>query len=297
MASPQLERANEMWRSMFPTDEDAGVDDFRAAYENFLAQFPLADDLKVEEVAAGGVPALWVRIEGAPSERTILYLHGGGYMIGTARGYREMTSRFARAAGAQALVVDYRLAPEHPFPTAVDDATAGYRWLLGQGVAPGQVVVAGDSAGAGLALATLVALRDAGDPLPAAGVLLSPWVDMEASGDSITTKDEVDPIVHKDVLLGMAEAYLAGQDPRAPLASPLHAEMAGLPPLLIQVGTHETLLDDAVRVADRARAAGVDVSLEAVEEMPHVWHVFASFLPEAQDAIERAGEFIQKRTP
>jgi monoterpene epsilon-lactone hydrolase len=177
----------------------------------------------------------------------------------------------------------------------VDDARAAYRWLLGTGVDPASVVIAGDSAGGGLAVATLVAIRDAGDPLPAAGVCLSPWVDLEGIGESMTTKAEADPMVQRDELLGMAKAYLGGADPRTPLAAPLYADLSGLPPLLIQVGTAETLLDDATRLASRARAAGVDVTLEPWEDMIHVWQFMASMLPEGQEAIDRIGQFIRER--
>ena len=171
---------------------------------------------------------------------------------------------------------------------------AGWRWALAHGVDPRQSVIVGDSAGGGLALATLVALRDAGEPLPAAGVAMSPWVDLEGLGDSAATKAHLDPVVNPDALAGMGQAYLQGQDPRSPYASPLYAELAGLPPLLIQVGTHEVLLDDSVRFAWKAEAAGVDVTLEVEDEMVHVWQIFSSFLPEGKAAIERIGEFIRK---
>ena len=193
------------------------------------------------------------------------------------------------------LVTDYRLAPEHPHPAAVDDSVAAYRWMLAQGLKPARIAVAGDSAGGGLTVATLVAIRDAKLPVPAAGVCLSPWVDLEGIGESMTTKADVDPIVQKPGLLQMAAAYLGGKDPRTPLAAPLYADLSGLPPLLIQVGTAETLLDDASRLADRARKAGVTVIYEPWENMIHVWHLFASMLDEGQQAIDRIGEFVQKQ--
>jgi acetyl esterase/lipase len=193
------------------------------------------------------------------------------------------------------LVIDYRLAPEHPHPAAVDDAVAAYRWMLTQGLKPPRVAVAGDSAGGGLTVATLLAIRDAKLPLPAAGACLSPWVDLEGIGESMTTRAGVDPIVQKPGLLQMAAAYLAGKDPRTPLAAPLYADLSGLPPLLIQVGTAETLLDDASRLAERARKAGVTVSYEPWESMIHVWHLFAPMLDEGQQAIDRVGEFVRKQ--
>jgi acetyl esterase/lipase len=192
------------------------------------------------------------------------------------------------------LLIDYRLAPEHPHPAAVEDSTRAYRWLLETGSNPKRMAIAGDSAGGGLTVATLVALRDAGVPLPAAAVCLSPWVDLEGIGESMTTKAAVDPMVQREPLLRMASMYLAGQDPRTPLAAPLYADLRGLPPLLIQVGTAETLLDDSVRLAERARAAGVQVTLEPWEDMIHVWQAFAAMLPEGQQAIERIGEFLRQ---
>ena len=194
------------------------------------------------------------------------------------------------------LALNYRLAPEYPFPAAVDDALAGYRYLLDHGLKPARIAVAGDSAGGGLTVATLIAIRDAGLPLPAAGVCLSPWVDLEEKGESMTTRAKADPVVQREGLVGMAQAYLAGKDPRTPLASPLHADLKGLPPLLIQVGDAETLLDDSTRIAGRARAARVQVKLEVWPEMIHVWQLFASFLPEGQEAVEGIGKYIHQHT-
>jgi len=296
MASVEIERACTLWREMWPQKDEPTIEDYREAYEAFAAQFPVPNDVTTEAVDAGGVPALWVRTPRATSDRTIFYLHGGGYVIGTAAGYRELTSHLGRAADAQALVVDYRLAPEHPFPAAVDDAVAAYRWLLGTGVSPTSVVIAGDSAGGGLTVATLLALRDAGVPLPAAGVCISPWVDLACTGETMTTKADVDPVVQREGVSGMAEMYLGGQDPRTPLASPLYADLSGLPPLLIQVGTRETLLDDSIRLVARAEQAGIDVTFEIVDEAPHVWHVFSSFLPEGRDAIDQIASFTRKHT-
>jgi acetyl esterase/lipase len=203
----------------------------------------------------------------------------------------------SRAAAARVLLVDYRLAPEYPHPAAVQDATAAYRWLLAQGCKPGRLAIAGDSAGGGLTVATLVALRDAGTPLPAAGVCLSPWVDLEGVGESMRAKADLDPMVYHDGLLQMAALYLNGLDPRTPLAAPLYADLRGLPPLLIQVGTAETLLDDSVRLAARAREADVDVTLEPWDDMIHVFQAFAGVLPEGQQAVDRIGEFVRARCP
>ncbi len=293
MASPQLEAVIQMLQSL---GQPASVEEFRSAFEGLAAQLPLPGDVRCEPVNAGGVAGEWIVAPGAAEDRAILYLHGGGYVIGSVNTHREMISRLSRAAGARALGINYRLAPEYPFPAAVEDATAAYRWLLSQGLSPTRTVIAGDSAGGGLTLATLVALRDAGDPLPAAGICLSPWVDMEGIGESMTTKAAVDPLVQRDGLLSMAKLYLGGKDPRTPLAAPLYADLKGLPPLLIQVGERETLLDDSTRIAERAQAAGVSVTLEVWDGMIHVWQLFAAMLPEGQQAIERVGEFVRQHT-
>jgi epsilon-lactone hydrolase len=297
MASKELTRAIELHRSLFQEFAAAQTpDQFRSIYGRFQAQFPPPADVTFRPVNASGVPAEWAIPPGASAQRAILYLHGGGYVVGAPEGYREMVSNLARAAQAQALTIQYRLAPEHPHPAAVEDAVAAYRWLLGSGVEPGRIAFAGDSAGGGLTVATLVALRDRGERLPAAGVCICPWVDMEITGKSMETNAEADPLVKRDVVTNMAAAYLQGQDPRTPLASPLHADLKGLPPLLIQVGQAETLLDDASRLAERARMAGVDVTYEPWPDMIHVWQAFGSFLPEARQAIDRIGEFIKQRT-
>src|SRR5258708_782390 len=238
--------------------------------------FPVAADDKCEPVNAGGVKSEWVTAPGADAGRAVLYLHGGGYVIGSINTHRDLAARISTAAKARVLVIDYRLAPEHPFPAAVEDSVAAYRWMLAQGLKPSRISVAGDSAGGGLTIATLVAIRDAKLATPGAGVCLSPWTDLEGLGDSMKSKASVDPMVQKEALLEMAKHYLAG-----------------LPPLLIQVGTAETLLDDSTRIAERARKAGVKVTLEPWENMIHVFQVFAPMLDEGQQAIDKIGEFIR----
>jgi acetyl esterase/lipase len=295
MASEQLQTIIQAIRSA-PDLRGTPIEQRRAAFEAAVSIFKLPDDVKSEPVDAGGVPAEWIAAPGTDAERVIYYLHGGGYVLGSINSHRQMISRLSRASGARALAIDYRLAPEQPFPAAVEDATAAYRWLLSTGVDPARTVIAGDSAGGGLTVATLVALRDAGDPLPAAAVCLSPWVDMEAIGESMTTKAEADPGVGREVILDIAKAYLGSADPRTPLAAPLYADLKGLPPLLIQVGTAETLLDDSTRLAERARSAGVDVTLEPWDDMIHVWQSMAPILPEGQQAIDRIGEFVREHT-
>lgn len=293
MASPQLQMAIDAMKALVARPVNS-PQEMRAVFAE-LAVAP-APDVQCAPVNAGGVDAEWITAPGAAQDRFVLYLHGGGYVIGSIKTHRDLMARVSRAAKARVLGLNYRLAPEHPFPAAVDDAVSGYRWLLAQGAKPSRIAIAGDSAGGGLAAATLVAIRDAKLPAPAAAALLSPWVDLEGIGESMTTRVNVDPVVRKEGLLGMAQAYLQGQNARAPLAAPLYADLRGLPPLLIQVGDAETLLDDSKRLDARAKAAGVSTKLEVWPEMIHVWQLFASFLPEGQQAIDVIGKFVIERT-
>jgi acetyl esterase/lipase len=293
MSQQQLDTLIQMMKAQ-PFLENPTLPQQRAGFEQIGAMLPVEADIKHEPVTAGGIKSEWVSAPDADTGRAILYLHGGGYVIGSINTHRGLAGRLSRAAKARVLVIDYRLAPEHPFPAAVDDSVAAYRWMLAQGLKPSRIAVAGDSAGGGLTAATLVAIRDAKLPVPAAGALLSPWVDMEGIGESMTINDSHDPMVHKDGLVAMAKAYLGGKDPRTPLAAPLYADLAGLPPLLIQVGTAETLLDDASRFAERAKKAGVNVTYEPWQNMIHVWQLFAPMLDEGQQAIEKIGAFVRK---
>ena len=278
-----------------PRDADLSVHELRAGLENFATTIPVPEGTRCVPVVAGAVPGEWVAGPGAGDHAILLYLHGGSYVLGSIATHRSLVARLSAACGATALLVGYRLAPEHPFPAALEDALEAYRWLVTRGTDPARIVVAGDSAGGGLAAATLVALRDAGEALPAAAVLLSPWVDLEGTGASLTANAHEDPIVDRDGLLRAAAAYLGGAHPRTPLAAPLHADLAGLPPMLIQVGRGEALHDDAVRFAARARAAGVNVRLEQWDTMIHVWQAFAPLLPEAGAALERISAFVRSR--
>lgn len=295
MASQELQTILQMFKAQPMAAAAATVEEQRAGINAMAAMNPLPPDVQCTKVDANGVPAEWINAPGADARRVVLYLHGGGYVIGSIDSHRELVARISRSSGARGLAIDYRMAPEHPFPAAVDDAVAAYRWLLGQGVAPSGIAIAGDSAGGGLAIATLVALKQAGEPLPAAGVCFSPWVDLEGIGESMIARDALDPMVHKDGLVAMAAMYLAGADPHTPLAAPLYADLSGLPPLLIQVGTEETLFDDSTRLATRARAAGVDVTLEEWNDLFHVFQAFA-MLPEARNATDKAGAFIREKT-
>jgi len=294
MPSPQHEMIVQMLiarpRIIQPT-----VAETRAGFEQMAQMFPLAPDVTHQSVDAGGVPAEWVSVPESRPDRVILYLHGGGYVIGSLNTHRELASRIARATQARALVIDYRLAPEHPFPAAVEDATAAYRWLVGTGVLPARIAIAGDSAGGGLTLGTLLALRDARQPLPAAGVCMSPWTDLEGTGASAQPGGADDPLLE---LAGLREmgAHYASASLRHPHAAPLHASYRGIPPLLIQVGTRELLLDDSTRVAAKAKADGVDVTLEAWDGLIHVWQLFGPGVPESEQAVARIGEFTRKHT-
>ncbi len=295
MASPAIEAVKARIRSVFGSwGEVTAVEQMRRDVEDLFG--PKDAKADSERVEAGGVPAEWVTAAGANPDRVLLYFHGGGYSVGSVRSHWDLIARLSAATGCRVLALDYRRAPENLFPAPIEDATAAYGWLLAEGTVPGHIALAGDSAGGGICAATLVALRDAGTALPAAAVLLSPWVDLEARGASYETRAELDPMVQRQLSLALAAAYLGAEgDRRHPLASPLYADLAGLPPLLIQVGDHETLLDDATSFAAKARAAGVDVTLEVWDEMIHDFQLFAAELPDAQRAIEGIGSFIRER--
>jgi epsilon-lactone hydrolase len=245
---------------------------------------------------AGGIKAVRVETPESAGDRHILYLHGGAYLYGSPSHYRDFIWRIAAAGCARVLCIDYRLAPEHPFPAALDDAVAAYRWLLAEGALPARMAVMGDSAGGGLLLASLLKLRDEGVPLPAAAVALSPWTDLALTGASLRENAAADPMLKAEQAPILVAHYLGGADPKHPYASPLYGDPAGLPPTLIQVGSDEILRDDAVRMAERMRAAGCRVELEVWPRMPHVWQLFARIVPEAWQAVERIGAFIRKET-
>lgn len=257
------------------------------------AAAPLPEGVVVDRRELAGLPAEWLRGPGADDGRLVLHYHGGGYCMGTCASHRLLTALAAQAAGARGLIPEYRLAPEHPFPAALDDGVAIYRALLAAGHRPDQIILLGDSAGGGLALAVLHALRDAGDPLPAAAVLLSPLTDLTFSGESVEDRAAVDPWLTPALLDPVTGHYVGEHDRSDPRLSPLFADHRGLPPLLIHVGDHEILLSDATRLADRARAAGVDVTLEIWPELWHVFHLFAPALPEANTALTKIGAFAR----
>jgi monoterpene epsilon-lactone hydrolase len=296
MASEQAEAIKEQLRQMMGAMEGTtDLAEIRAGYSGFAALTAEPEGVTWTEVDAGGVPALWADPAGGADDRVLQYVHGGGYMIGDASFYRKLTGHLAKAIGCRVLNVDYRLAPEHPHPAPVQDSTTAYRWLLDQGFEPGHIAISGDSAGGGLTVATLLSIRAAGLPMPAAAMPISPWVDMEGTGESMTSRRDRDVVVQLEGLKGMVDAFLQGQDVRDPLAAPLHADLSGLCPLYIQVGDDESLLDDSVRLAERARAAGVECRLDVFPEMQHVFQMAAGNMPEADEAIARLGEWVRPR--
>jgi len=281
-------------RALFTQDSSTlSTSELRAGYDALGAAFPVAADVALSAESGCGAPAEWGITPHADAERTILYLHGGGYVIGSLTSHRTLVAELGRAARMRTLALDYRLAPEAPYPAAVEDALAAYRFLLGAGVAPTSIAIVGDSAGGGLTVATLIAARDADLPQPACAVAISPWVDMQLLGESMTTKASEDPILPRALLARWASEYLGDADPRNPLAAPLHANLKGIAPLLIQVGSSEVLLDDAIRLAAAASRQEVAVQLEAWPEMLHVWHMFYPMLAEGRRAIANAGAFIR----
>ena len=293
MPSEQFQNVVTMLRSA--ASEGAAemtVEEWRQAYAGLGAIVPRREGVPVTPVDAGGVAAEWI---GAGDGPVVVYLHGGGYCIGSLDTHRPMLTHLAAATGGSILAVDYRLAPEHPHPAALEDATAAFRFVLASGVDPRHLVIAGDSAGGGLTLATLVALRDAGDPMPAAGVCISPWADLTQSGTTIITNAAIDPMVRAADLERWAAAYRATRPADDPAISPLFAQLHDLPPLLVEVGTAEVLLDDARRLALAVRDAGGRVALTVGDGMIHVWHFFAGTVPEADEGIERVAAFIRDR--
>ena len=267
------------------------LSELRLKFEKDTRYVSQPKDVRVTQLRVEGVPAEWLEPTEATPNKVLLYLHGGGYVMGSCAIYRGFASRLAKSCGLRTLLLDYRLAPEHPFPAALDDSLAAYEWLLEQGVSPKNIVVAGDSAGGGLTLATLISLRDNNKPLPAMAFCISPWTDLALTGDSINTCAEIDPYV-SHYLLGLGAHYIGDNDPRLPLISPLYADLQGLPTLLIHVGSDEIMLDDATRFAEAASVAGVNVTLKIWERMWHVFHFLAPRVPEASRAIEEIGQFV-----
>lgn len=275
---------------------DSSIDDWRRQELEGRAGDTLPAGVTTRPDRIAGLPCEWLSPPSDQSRAVILYLHGGGYVLGGCDTHRNVAARLALYAKARAVVPEYRLAPEYPFPAAVDDAVAAYEALLHQGLPPSSIVVAGDSAGGGLGAALLLSLRDAGRPLPGLAVLLSPWTDLTLRSESYRTRAHLDPIERIVPLRRMVNCYLGNADPTMPLASPIFGDLRGLPPLLIQVGDHEVLYDDAIVFARRARAAQVDVELQTWPEMWHGWHLASPALPEANEALAQIGAFVRAHT-
>lgn len=293
MASPEAEalRASfwPMRAQLFSVEEMRTLD----ALMESLGSEPTG--VRFKEINIEDMPAICVEPEIALNDRVLLYLHGGGYVFGSMRSHKRLVGHLAKSIGCRSVIPGYRLAPEHPFPAAVEDATKAYIWLLDQGIEPQHIALAGDSAGGGLCLACISDLLSEDYPLPSAIVLISPWADLALTGDSIDTCDSLDPIQGRADFQQCADLYLAGQDARSPLASPLYASLKHLPPMYVQVGEHETLRDDAIRISDRAKAVGNEVRLDVFPEMFHDFQLAVGNIPEADDAVERISKWIQER--
>jgi len=298
VASSELIAVRDLLTAAGRLDAESAPVDQRAAWEMVASLYPLPDDVTVTTVTTPGAPGVsgeWIDAPGADPDRVLLYLHGGGYVIGSPTTHRFLAGRLSAVVGARVLLADYRLAPEHRFPAALDDAVAAYRWLLGLGYDPARLCVAGDSAGGGLGLAALVVLRDEGVALPAALVCCSPWVDLSCAMPSITARHDRDIVLSERWLTAMAHHYLGGVDATTATASPLHADLAGLPPLLVMVGTEEVLYDESAELVARAAAAGVEAEFEVFDDCFHLWIQLAALAPEAEAAIERVAAFLGPR--
>jgi monoterpene epsilon-lactone hydrolase len=298
MASPQSESIRQMLleqKEAAKKGPTLSIEEQRKQLDALGRFVPLDPDVTVEKTRIAGVPGEWIATPNVRDGRVLFYLHGGAYCLGSCDSHRGLASRLARACESRTLLIEYRLAPEHPFPAALEDATAVYRELIRSGVRPENLVIAGDSAGGGLTMATLISLRDGGDPLPAATVLLSPWTDLAGTGESMRTRAEVEAWIDPDKSHKVAKLYIRDLDPRHPLVSPLYADLHDLPPMLVHVGNDECLLDDSVRLVERAKNAGVEAEIKIWDEMWHVFHAFP--IPEAMEAIEEIGAFVRPRLP
>jgi epsilon-lactone hydrolase len=291
MSAEQREMVDAILRqSAFPVDSD--VNEQRRHLRELISAQPLPDEVTVTAATLGGVATAEVTVAGVELRHVVLYFHGGVYVIGDAFLAAELASQIGRRTQAKVISVDYRLAPEHPFPAAVDDALTAYEALLNNGIAPSGIAFAGESAGGGLAIATLVNARDHGLPLPAAALVMSPYADLTLAGTTLETRREADPLLSRELLQPRVADYTSGQDAALGLISPIFADLSGLPPLIIQAGTHEVLLDDAIRLAQQAAAADVEVTLDITPGVPHVFQAYHAILDEATAALDRAGQLL-----
>lgn len=298
MASAEAEETKAVlaeWVQSLQTDPPPELDEMRASYSGLSDTGTRPDGVTWTHVDVDGIPATWADAEGGSRERVLLYVHGGGYVIGAARFYEGFTGHLAKAVGCRVLNLDYRLAPEHPHPAAVEDAVKAFQWLRSKGFATEHIAISGDSAGGGLTIATMLSLRDQGLGQPAAAVPISPWTDMEMLGASMVTNAESDVLIAAERLEAKAMMFLAGGDPKDPLAAPIYADFAGIAPMYVQVGGDEALLDDTTRVVAKALEAGVDVQSEVFPEMQHVFQFAAGRVPEADDAVAKIGSYLRPR--
>ena len=298
MASPQsdiIKTLYSSWSAAAKDNPDRSLEEMRAQFEHWGDITGEPGGVDYIEVDAGGVQAMWAIPKGAAADRVLLCCHGGGYVVGSMFTHRKRFGHIAKACDARALIIDYRRAPEYPHPAQVEDAVKAYQWLLREGFDPAHIATTGDSAGGALCTTVLLALRDQGVQLPAAALPMSPWYDMEISGESIRLNAHLDCIAKEETVRGMAESYLGETSPKEPLANPLYADLQGLPPIYIQVGSHEALLDDSTRFEARARSAGVDVRLDVFEEMQHVFQFLAGTAPEADEAVQRMADWLRPR--
>ena len=294
MPSPQFEK---LLGALFRNKRPAGSLDVAAMRRGMeTPAFPVADDVQVESLVLAGVPVERIAAPGADPNRILLYLHGGGFVMGSPNTHRKLAGDLSRASRATVILPDYPLAPEHPFPAAIDAVTRVYEAVLASGISPERVAIGGDSAGGGLTASLLINIRNRQLPMPSAGVLISPLLDLTRRSGFDPDLVARDPVVSPDDMVTMLDWYLGGADPKQPLASPARADLTGLPPLLVQVGGAEVLLDQSRAIVDQAHACGVSAELEVWPDMVHVWHVFAGRVPEATDAVARVGEFVRAST-
>lgn len=296
MVSKGMENVIKLLNNNANTVMKKRVEESRKGLELIASIAKLPEDVKIEDVDIKGMAAIWISVPTSNPENIVLYLHGGGYMEGSLTSHQDIAMRISRAANAKVLLIKYRLAPEDPYPAAVEDAVKSYQWLINeQKIDPGKIVIAGDSAGGGLTLVTLIKLRDDNIRLPAAGVCLSPWTDLALTGESYKRNAKIDPFLKYYDIAFMAHLYVGDNDPKDPYISPLYADLHDLPPLLIHVGTAEIIEDDSVRFAEKAKKAGTDVKLEIFDDMVHVFQAFSAWAPEGQEAIKKIGEYIQEK--
>jgi acetyl esterase/lipase len=294
MPSAESVQLREFIKSQFKeSDPNETIQQIREKVDGSMLLLPVLAGAEIEPFNARGITGDWVSMPGVATDRVLFYLHGGGYVMGSARTHRDMAARFSQATGVRVFVPNYRLSPENPFPAALEDATAAYGWLLEQGYKPEHIAFCGDSAGGNLAVVTLLALREAGVALPAAAILLSPWTDLTLSGESVKTRSGVDPMIKLGDAKEQFAYYVGNNDHTNPLISPIFADLHGLPPLLIHVGNDEVLLDDSVRLAERAQAAGTQAEIKVWEGMWHVFQSLAGMLPEGRASIEELGAFVK----